>query len=54
LIHNFHNSNHADIYNPASYVYGHPRFQERCHPSRQYTRGLEDMTNASLQRGRQG
>jgi formylglycine-generating enzyme required for sulfatase activity len=31
-----------------------PRFQERCHPSRQYTRGLEDMTNASLQRGRQG
>jgi hypothetical protein len=29
-----------------------PRFQERCHPSRQYTRGLEDMTNASLQRGR--
>ena len=36
-------------------VAGHsPRFQERCHPSRQYTRGLEDMTNASLQRGRQG
>ncbi len=31
-----------------------PRFQERCHPSDQYTRGLEDMTDASLQRGRQG
>ena len=30
-----------------------PRFQERCHPCDQYTRGLEDMTNASLQRGRQ-
>jgi len=28
-----------------------PRFQERCHPFDQYTRGLEDMTNASLQRG---
>ena len=28
-----------------------PRFQERCHPSDQYIRGLEDMTNASLQRG---
>jgi len=31
-----------------------PRFQESCHPSDQYTRGLEDMSNASLQRGRQG
>jgi hypothetical protein len=31
-----------------------PRFQESCHPSHQYTRGLEVMTNASLQRGRQG
>ncbi len=30
-----------------------PRFQERCHPCDQSTRGLEDMTNASLQRGRQ-
>ena len=29
-----------------------PRFQERCHPSDLNTRGLEDMTNASLQRGR--
>ncbi|QNI78245.1 hypothetical protein SynRS9909_00230 [Synechococcus sp. RS9909] len=29
-----------------------PRFQESCHPCFQYTRGLEDMTNASLQRGR--
>jgi len=29
-----------------------PRFQESCHPFDQYTRGLEDMTNASLQRGR--
>jgi hypothetical protein len=29
-----------------------PRFQESCHPCDQYTRGLEDMTNASLQRGR--
>jgi hypothetical protein len=29
-----------------------PRFQESCHPSDQYIRGLEDMTNASLQRGR--
>jgi len=28
-----------------------PRFQERCHPFDQYTRGLEDRTNASLQRG---
>ena len=24
-----------------------PRFQESCHPSDQYIRGLEDMTNAS-------
>ena len=31
-----------------------PRFQERCHPFDQYTRGLEDMTNASLQRGCKG
>jgi len=31
----------------------YPRFQERCHPCDQSTRGLEDMTNASLQRGRQ-
>jgi hypothetical protein len=31
-----------------------PRFQESCHPSHSYIRGLEDMTNASLQRGRQG
>ena len=31
-----------------------PRFQESCHPSDQYIRGLEDMTNAPLQRGRQG
>ncbi len=30
-----------------------PRFQESCHPSDQYIRGLEDMTNASIQRGRQ-
>jgi len=30
-----------------------PRFQERCHPSDQYIRELEDMTNASIQRGRQ-
>ena len=29
-----------------------PRFQESCHPSHSYIRGLEDMTNASLQRGR--
>jgi hypothetical protein len=29
-----------------------PRFQESCHPSDLNTRGLEDMTNASLQRGR--
>jgi hypothetical protein len=27
-----------------------PRFQESYHPCVQYTRGLEDMTNASLQR----
>ena len=32
--------------------HGH-RFQERCHPCDQSTRGLEGMTNASLQRGRQ-
>ena len=31
-----------------------PRVQERCHPSHSYTRGLEDMTNARIQRGRQG
>ncbi|EAQ69785.1 hypothetical protein RS9917_10126 [Synechococcus sp. RS9917] len=31
-----------------------PRFQESCHPCDQYTRGLEDMTNASLQRGCKG
>ena len=31
-----------------------PRFQESCHPSDQHIRGLEDMTNASIQRGRQG
>jgi hypothetical protein len=31
-----------------------PRVQERCHPFHSYFRGLEDMTNASLQRGRQG
>jgi hypothetical protein len=31
-----------------------PRFQERCHPFDPSIRGLEDMTNASLQRGRQG
>ena len=29
-----------------------PRFQERCHPFDPSIRGLEDMTNASLQRGR--
>ena len=29
-----------------------PRFQERCHPSDQYIRGLEDMTNSSLQLSR--
>ena len=29
-----------------------PRFQESCHPSDQYIRGLEDMTNAPIQRGR--
>jgi hypothetical protein len=29
-----------------------PRFQESCHPSDLNTRGLEDMTNASLQRSR--
>ena len=29
-----------------------PRFQERCHPFDQYIRGLEDMTNAPIQRGR--
>ena len=28
-----------------------PRFQERCHPFDPSIRGLEDMTNASLQRG---
>ena len=31
-----------------------PRFQESCHPSDQYIRWLEDMSNASLQRGFQG
>ncbi len=29
-----------------------PQFQERCHPFDPSIRGLEDMTNASLQRGR--
>jgi hypothetical protein len=28
-----------------------PRFQERCQPFDLYTRGLEDMNNAALQRG---
>ena len=32
--------------------YRYPRFQESCHPSDQYIRGLEDMTNAPIQRGR--
>jgi len=31
-----------------------PRFQESCHPCDQFTQGLEAMTNASLQRSRQG
>ena len=30
-----------------------PRFQESCHPCDQCTRGLEVMSNASLQQGRQ-
>jgi predicted transposase YbfD/YdcC len=30
----------------------HPRFQERCHPFDPSIRGLEDMTNAPIQRGR--
>ena len=30
------------------YHYGIPRFQESCHPSDLNTRGLEDMSNASL------
>jgi hypothetical protein len=30
-----------------------PKFHESCHPSDLNTRGLEDMTNATLQRGRQ-
>ncbi|QPN71168.1 hypothetical protein [Synechococcus sp. CBW1108] len=29
-----------------------PRFQERCHPFDPSIRGLEDMTNAPIQRGR--
>ena len=29
----------------------YPRFQERCHPFDPSIRGLEDMTNASLQAG---
>ena len=40
---------------PMGYVdmlNGNPRFQERCHPFDPSIRGLEDMTNASLQRGR--
>jgi len=35
-------------------VFRSPRVQERCHPFHPYTRGLEEMTDASLQRGRQG
>ena len=34
--------------------FANPWFQESCHPCDQYTRGLEDMTNASLQRGCKG
>jgi transposase-like protein len=34
------------------YRNGYPRFQESCHPFDLTTRGLEDMINASLQRGR--
>ncbi len=30
-----------------------PRFRETCHSSDQYTRGFEEMTNASLQRSHQ-
>lgn len=36
----------------ASLILWGPRFQERCQPSDLKTRGLEGMTNASLQRGR--
>ena len=39
---------------PPTTAANSPRFQESCHPSHSYIRGLEDMTNASLQRGRQG
>jgi hypothetical protein len=31
-----------------------PRFHEICHPSHPYIRGLKDMSNVSLQRGRLG
>jgi hypothetical protein len=31
-----------------------PRFQERCHPFDPSIRGLEDMTNAPIQRGHEG
>ena len=35
----------------TEWIDGTPRFQESCHPFDLYTRGLEDMINASLQRG---
>jgi hypothetical protein len=43
-----------DAASSFTYALATPRFQESCHPSHSYIRGLEDMTNASLQRGRQG
>ncbi|EAQ68424.1 Hemolysin A [Synechococcus sp. RS9917] len=42
----------VQVEQPPRFVSRGPRFQESCHPCFQYTRGLEDMTNASLQRGR--
>jgi hypothetical protein len=35
----------------VNYLARDPRFQESCHPSVLNNRGLEDMTNAPLQRG---
>ncbi len=46
----------ADLFSANIIAYMHlykcPQFQERCHPFDPSIRGLEDMTNASLQRGR--
>jgi hypothetical protein len=47
-----HSAESASLSDPAHSSRLEGIYKERCHPSDQYIRGLEDMTNASLQRGR--